>query len=93
MVVLRVATKHFNLWGRQLEMERLDMSNLAWLLKLDVVQKEIQHEKWVRRASGNFTKNVKMMLLEEIDNMVWSGNQKEISQWCKDNKVPDEIVD
>ena len=33
------------------------------------------------------------MLFEEIDNMVWSGNEKEISFWCEQNKVYDEITD
>ena len=33
------------------------------------------------------------MLFEEIDNMVWSGRQKDISQWCVKNKVFDEITE
>ena len=33
------------------------------------------------------------MLFEEIDNMVWSGREKRINRWCKDNKVYDEITD
>ena len=33
------------------------------------------------------------MLLEEIDNMVWSGKEKEITGWCNRNKVYDEITD
>ena len=33
------------------------------------------------------------MLFDEIDNVVWSGNEEEISQWCKRNKVSDEITD
>ena len=33
------------------------------------------------------------MLFEEIDNMVWSGKEKEISRWCTVNKVYDEITD
>ena len=96
MVVLRVATKHINLWARQLGMKRREMSELAGLMKLDEVKKEIESEKslerWARRASGYFTKKVKRMLSEEIDNMVWSG-EKEISQWRKVNKVYDEIID
>ena len=27
------------------------------------------------------------MLYEEIDNIVWSGKEKEISMWCQQNKV------
>ena len=33
------------------------------------------------------------MLFEEIDNTVWSGNEEEISGWCKRNKVFDEITE
>ena len=33
------------------------------------------------------------MLFEETDNMVWSGVEKEIAQWCKRNKVYDEITE
>ena len=35
MVVLRIATKHINLWMRQLEMKRKEMSELAVLMKLE----------------------------------------------------------
>ena len=97
MVVLRVTTKHINLWARQLEMKRREICELAGLMMLDEVKKEIHNElslqKWARRTSGYFTKKVKRMLLEEIDNVVWSGDEKEISQWCKVNKVFDEITD
>ena len=27
------------------------------------------------------------MLFQEIDNMVWSGVEKEVTEWCKRNKV------
>ena len=40
-----------------------------------------------------FPKKVKRMLFEEIDNMVWSGNEKEITGWCSRNKVYDEITE
>ena len=33
------------------------------------------------------------MLFEEIDNMVWSDKEKEITKWCKRNKVFDEITE
>ena len=33
------------------------------------------------------------MLFEEIDNMAWSGNEEDISRWCRRNKVYDEITD
>ena len=63
MVILRVSTKHINLWIRQLEMKRMDMCHLAGLLKIDEVKKEIEKEKslerWARRCTHHFTKNVK----------------------------------
>ena len=74
MVILRVSTKHINLWIRQLEMKRAEMCHLAGLLKLDEVEKEIEKEKslerWARRCTHHFTKKMKRMLYEEIDNMV-----------------------
>ena len=83
MVVLRIATKHINLWARQLEMKRREICELAGLIGLQEVKKEISEEKsmerWARRCSNFFTKKVKRMLFEEIDNMVWSGNEKEIT--------------
>ena len=33
------------------------------------------------------------MLFEETDNMVCSGPEKEITKWCKTNKVFDEITE
>ena len=97
LAVLRIATKHINLWIRQLEMKRKEMSELAGLMRLKEVEKEIENEKslekWAKRCSHHFTKMVKRKLFEEIDNMVWSGDEKEITQWCKRNKVYDEITD
>ena len=73
------------------------MSELAGLMGFDEVKKEIENEKslerWATRCSHHFTKNVKRMLFEEIDNMVLSGDEKEIAQWCKNNKVNDEITE
>ena len=40
-----------------------------------------------------FHKKVKRMLFEEIDNMVWSRNEDEITGWCNRNKVYDEITE
>ena len=36
---------------------------------------------------------MKRVLFEEIDNMVWSRREQEISSWCEQNKVYDEITD
>ena len=97
IVVLRISTKHINLWMRQLEMKRREMTELAGLMELERVKKEIEHEKnleaWARRCTNHFTKKMKRMLFEEIDDIVWSGKEKEIVRWCKDNKVYDEITD
>ena len=46
-----------------------------------------------RRCTNFFTKKVKRMLYDEIDNMVWSGSEIEVSRWCKRNKVYDEITE
>ena len=97
MVVLRIATKHINLWMRQLEMKRKEMSELAVLMKLDEIKEEIEREKnlevWAKRCSNHFTKKVKRMLYEEIDNKVCCGGEDEISSWCQRNKVYDEITE
>ena len=33
------------------------------------------------------------MLYEEIDNIVWRGSEEEITSWCQENKVFDEITE
>ena len=33
------------------------------------------------------------MLYEEIDNIIWSGSEREITKWCSKNKVYDEITE
>ena len=96
MVILRISTKHNNLWMRRLEMKRKEICELAGLMGLQEV-KEISEERslerWAKRCSNFFTKKVRRMLFEEIDNMVWSGNENEIAGWCNRNKVYDEITD
>ena len=97
MVVLRISAKHINLWVRQLEMKRKEMSELAGLMRLDGIKEEIEREKslekWVKTATNHFTKKVKRMLYEEIGNKVWSGGEDEISSWCQRNKVYDDITE
>ena len=97
LVLLRVSTEHINLWMRQLEMKRMEICQLAGLMRLEKIKEEIQKEKslerWAKRCTRHFTKKMKRMLYEEIDNMVWSGMEKEISGWCKDNMVYDVITD
>ena len=97
MVVLRIATKRINLWIRQLEMKRREILELAGLMMLDEVKNDVETEKslecWARRCTNHFAKKVRRMLYEETDNMMRSGNQKEIAAWCKKNKVYDEITE
>ena len=97
MAVLRVATKHINLWMRQLEMKRGEIIELARLMGLDEIKKEIEEGKdlegWAKKCSHHFTKKIRRMLFEETDNMIWSGVEKELAQWCKKNKVYDEITE
>ena len=97
VVILRIATKHINLWIRHLEMKRREICELAGLMMLDEVKKEIENakslESWGRRATNHFTKKAKRMLFEEIDNIIWSGKDEAITQWYKRNKVYDEITD
>ena len=97
LVVLRVSTKHINLWIRLLEIKRREMCELAGMIAVEEIKKEIEternQERWAKRCTNHFTKKVKRMLYEEIDNIVWSGVENEISEWCKRNKVYDEITE
>ena len=40
MVILRIATKHINLWIRQLEMKRKEIAELARLLEFVDMERE-----------------------------------------------------
>ena len=97
MTILRISTKHINLWIRQLEMKRKEIGELADMIGLDQIKKEVGKEKnlerWAKKCTNHFTKKAKRMLFEEIDNIVWSGNEKEITEWCKENIVFDEITE
>ena len=67
------------------------------MIELEGVQEEIAKakdlEKWAKRCTQHFTKRVKKTLFQEVDNRVWSGAEKEVSLWCKKNKVYDEITE
>ena len=80
VIIVRVSTKHINLWTRQLEMKRKEIGELAGLMGFDEVKKEIavekNLEKWAKRCTNHFTRKVKRMLFEEIDNMAWSGRDE-----------------
>ena len=41
-VVIRISTKHVNLWMRQLELKRKDMIELAGLMGIDGAKEEIK---------------------------------------------------
>ena len=45
IVILRLSTKHINLWMRQLEMKKPEMCELAELLRFEEIKKEIEAEK------------------------------------------------
>ena len=66
IVVIRLSTKHINLWMRQLDTKRREMSELAGLMKLETIKQETQKEKslerWAKRCTHHFTKKVKMVL-------------------------------
>ena len=97
LAILRVSTKHINLWMRQLEMKRNEIGELAGLMGFDEIEKEIQSERdleaWAKTCTSHFTKKTKRMLFEEVDNMVWSGDEKEIVKCCQRNKVYDQITE
>ena len=42
VVLLRVSTKHINLWIRQLEMKRMEMCHLAALMGFDLAKKRLK---------------------------------------------------
>ena len=96
IVVLRISTKHLNLWIRQLEMKRKEIGELAGLLSFYGVKEEVENEKnlekLAKRYTHYFTKMTKRTLFEETDNMVWNGGESEIASWCRRNKVLDEIT-
>ena len=97
IIVLRISTKHINLWMRQLEMKRSEIGEMARLIGSDEVKKEIEAEKnlekWAKRCTNHFTRRVKRMIFGETDNFVWSGEEGATSRWCKRNKVYDEITE
>ena len=50
-------------------------------MNLDEIRKiesEKSVERWANRCSHHFTKKVKRMLFDEIDNMVWSSDKKKL---------------
>ena len=96
-MLLRISTKHINLWVRQLELKRKAVCELAKLMRFEWIGNEIENEKnlerWGKRVTNNFPKAMRRKIYEEVDNMVWSENEKEITRWCKTQKVFDEITE
>ena len=56
-------------------------------------KKEKTLQKCARRATNQFPKKTKRVIFEMTDNMVWSGDEIVILEWCDRNKVFDEITD
>ena len=83
IVVLRISTKHINLWMRQLEMKRREIGELASLIGFDGVKTEVEKEKnleaWGKRCTHFFNKKTKRLLFEETDNVVWNCGESEIT--------------
>ena len=54
------------------------------MMVFDEIKKEIETERnlerWAKRCTNHFTKKVKRMGYEEIDNIVWSGTEKDKSR-------------
>ena len=69
VVILKISTKHVNLWIRQLEMKRKENGELAGLMGFDEVKKEIgaekNLEKWAKRCTNDFTRRVRRMCLKK----------------------------
>ena len=74
VVIVRLSTKHINIWMRQLEIKRSEILELAGLMGFERVEAEVEREKsleaWAKRCTHFFTKKVRRMLFEEIDNTV-----------------------
>ena len=71
---------------------------MGWqLLVFEEVKKEIEKEKtlqkWARRVWNHLPRKTKRVIFEMTDNMVWSGDERRVAEWCKRNKVYDEITD
>ena len=66
------------------------------LLGFVEVKNEVEKENlevWAKRSAHFFTKNIKRRLFESIDNMIWSGSNKEVTSWWEMNKIYDEITE
>ena len=75
IIVLRISTKHINLWMRQLEMKRREIGELAGLIGFDGVKTEVEKEKnleaWGKRCTHYFTRRPRDCCLKK--QTTWSG--------------------
>ena len=87
IVIMRVCTKHTNLWMRQLEMKRREIGELAGLIGFDGVKTEVEKEKnleaWGKRCTHFFNEKTKRLLFQETDNIVWNCGENEIASWVR----------
>ena len=81
MIVVRISTKHINLWMLQLEMKRKEIGELAGLMEFGEIKKESETEKDLerrgKRSTNCFFKKMKRMMFEEVDKMVWRESERE----------------
>ena len=67
-------------WMRQLEMKKNEIREFAGLIGFEGVKNEVEKEKslerWAKRATIHFTKKVKRMLFQEIDNICGLGMKR-----------------
>ena len=65
-------------------------------MELEEVKKEIKLKRTSKDGQEDAPttpqNNDKMMMFEEIDNMVLRGGEREKVKWCQQNKVCDEIA-
>ena len=45
LIILRLSTKHINLWARQLEMKRREICELAGLMKFESIKADFEKGK------------------------------------------------
>ena len=66
LIILRLSTKHINLWARQLEMKRREKCELGGLLKFEAIVIEIEEEnnleRWSRRCTIFFKEGEESVL-------------------------------
>ena len=80
MIVVRVSTKHINLWMHQLEMKRKEIGELAEMMGFGEIKKESETEKDLerrgKRSTNCFSKKMKRMMFEEVEKMVWRERER-----------------